>query len=69
MKKLLFGTAGIPLSTKNKDSMSGIRRIKELGLGGMELEFVRGLRIGKNTALKINEIAKNIEITLSVHAP
>jgi len=69
MKKLRFGTAGIPLSTKNKDSMSGIRRIKELGLEGMELEFVRGVRIGKNTALKINEIAKNIEITLSVHAP
>ena len=42
MVGLLFGTAGIPRSTKIKSTQSGIERIAELRLGGMEMEFVRG---------------------------
>ncbi|NJD78284.1 MAG: TIM barrel protein [Candidatus Methanoperedens sp.] len=69
MKGLLFGTAGTPISSKGDDSLSGIRRVKELGLGCMELEFVRGVKMGERTAQKVGEVAKQLDIMLSVHAP
>lgn len=66
---LLFGTAGTPLSSKGTDSISGIRRVHELGLGCMELEFVRGVKMGEKTARAVHEVAKQLDIRLSVHAP
>lgn len=69
MKELLFGTAGTPVSSKGNDSISGIQRVRELGLGCMELEFVRGVKMGESTALRVNEVAKELDIRLSVHAP
>lgn len=66
---LLFGTAGVPISSESNDSISGIRRVHELGLGCMELEFVRGIRMGENTAIAIQKIAKQLGIRLSAHAP
>jgi deoxyribonuclease-4 len=67
--ELLFGTAGTPVSSKGNDSMSGIMRVHELGLGCMELEFVRGVKMGVRTAQKVSETAKQLDIQLSVHAP
>lgn len=67
--ELLFGTAGTPISSKRNDSLSGILRIKELNLGCMEIEFVRGVKMGKETAWKVHEKAKQLDIQLSVHAP
>lgn len=69
MKELLFGTAGTPVSSKGNDSISGIQRVRELGLGCMELEFVRGVKMGESTAIRVNEVAKESGIRLSVHAP
>ncbi len=66
---LLFGTAGTPLSSKGTDSISGIRRVHELGLGCMELEFVRGVKMGEKTARAVHEVAEKLGIRLSVHAP
>lgn len=66
---LLFGTAGTPVSSKGKDSLSGISRIHELGLGCMELEFVRGVKMSEETAQKVGILAKELDIKLSVHAP
>lgn len=69
IKRLLFGTAGTPLSAKGNDSISGIKRVHELKLGCMELEFVRGVKMGEMTARKVNGAAKELDIKLSVHAP
>jgi deoxyribonuclease-4 len=69
MEGLLFGTAGTPISSKRNDSISGIERVHELGLGCMELEFVRGVKMGEETANKVGEVAKRLDIALSVHAP
>lgn len=66
---LLFGTAGTPMSSKGTDSISGITRVCELGLGCMELEFVRGVKMGEKTARAVHEAAKQLDIRLSVHAP
>lgn len=69
MSKLLFGTAGIPLSTKNRNSIDGIKRVKELGLGGMELEFVHGVRMKPDTAKLISEEREKQGIVLTAHGP
>lgn len=66
---LLFGTAGTPISAKGNDSLSGIERVHELGLGCMEIEFVRGVKMGERTAHRVGEIAKQLDVKLSVHAP
>jgi Endonuclease IV (EC 3.1.21.-) len=39
-----FLIAGVPISSKKSDTISGLERIKELNLDGMELEFVRGVK-------------------------
>jgi deoxyribonuclease-4 len=67
--RLLFGTAGTPNSSRRNESISGIRRVHELGLGCMELEFVRGVKMGEKTANTVSRAAKELDIRLSVHAP
>ncbi len=66
---LLFGTAGVPNSSKRRDTISGIIRVKELNLDCMEIEFVRGVRMREELAKKVRETANENEIALSVHAP
>ncbi len=69
MERLFFGTAGTPVSSIGTDSLSGIRRVHELGLGCMELEFVRGVKMREETARKVRILAEKLDIKLSVHAP
>jgi deoxyribonuclease-4 len=69
VKKLFFGTAGIPISSKARNTVSGIERSRELGLGCMEVEFVRGVKMGEATAKAVKEAAEQRGIKLSVHAP
>ena len=69
MKKLLFGTAGIPISTAPRTTENGIERVKELGLNAMELEFVRGVYLSKEKAKEIKKIAKENNVVLTSHAP
>jgi len=68
-KKLLFGTAGVPRSTKGKNSISGIERVRELGLDCMELEFVQGVRMSEKGAKNVHEAGNKENVFLSVHAP
>ena len=67
--RLLFGTAGVPISSSGRDTVSGIRRVRELGLDCMELEFVQGVRMGEKTAAEVNKAAEKEQIALSVHGP
>ena len=66
---LLFGTAGIPGSTKIRSTSAGIERIAELGLGCLEIEFVRGVRMSEASAHLVAEMAARTEVKLSAHAP
>ncbi len=66
---LLFGTAGTPISSSGSDSLSGIKRVCELGLGCMELEFVHGVKMKEETAQKVSVLARELDTGLSVHAP
>lgn len=66
---LLFGTAGVPLTSKKRDSLSGIDRIRELDLDMMEMEFVQGVKMSEETAklVKSRSIERNVKLT--VHGP
>ncbi|MEM1644277.1 MAG: deoxyribonuclease IV [Ignisphaera sp.] len=67
--KLYFGTAGIPNSTPRKSTVNGIKRISELSLDSMEIEFVRGVRMSEKSAEEVRNIARQLGVILTVHAP
>jgi len=69
LRGLLFGTAGVPLSTSEDSSLAAIERIKALGLDCLEIEFVKGVKMGFDTARKVREKAAALGVRLSVHAP
>jgi len=69
MAELLFGTGGVPHSAKSPSTTSGIERIAELGLGCMEIEFVRGVKMNEAGAALVAETATRRGIKLSAHAP
>ncbi len=69
MEKLLFGTGGTPHSSRTASTIDGIKRIAELGLGCMELEFVQGVRMGEAGARLVAETAAREGVKLSAHAP
>ena len=69
MRELLFGTGGTPHSSRTATTVGGIERIAELGLGCMEVEFVRGVRMSEPSARQVAAAATNSGIKLSAHAP
>ena len=68
-KELLFATAGIPISAKGDGTARGIEQVGKLGLGAMEIEFVRQIYIKKDATASIAEVAKKNNILLTCHAP
>lgn len=69
MNKLLFGTAGIPISAKGLGTEEGIKEVRNLGLGAMEMEFVRSINITKQKAPQVKKAAEKNNIVLTCHAP
>lgn len=69
MEKLLFGPAGVPYSARTPSTSAGIKCVAELGLGCMELEFVKGVKMSRETALTVAELAHNKKIALTAHGP
>jgi len=69
MAGLLFGTGGIPHSARSKTTIDGIERIAELGLGCMEIEFVKGVKMGEAGARLVAQTATKEGVKLSAHAP
>ena len=69
MKELLFATAGIPLSSNPRTTLDGIKHVRKLGLGAMEMEFVHSVNISKEKAPFVKKIAQENNIVLTCHAP
>jgi deoxyribonuclease-4 len=67
MKNLLFGTGGIPMSAKGRSVPEGIKKIRELGLGAMELEFVHGVWL--KDAGPVKSAQKETGVVLTAHGP
>jgi deoxyribonuclease-4 len=51
------------------DTLEGIKFARSKGLHAMEVEFVRGIRMGNDLAKQCGKVAKEFGIELSVHAP
>jgi len=67
MRELLFGTAGIPWSAKGQGTAAGVRKVKELGLGAMELEFVQSVNVSESAAPEVKKAAQESSIILTCH--
>lgn len=67
MEKLNFLTAGIPASAKKSSYEDGLRVLTDMGLDGLELEFVRGVRISDISREVVFKNNKNYIFT--AHAP
>jgi len=69
MKELLFGPAGVPLSAPSRSTLDGVPQIRKLGLGCMELEFVRGIKMSAGTAKQVRVLAEKNNVVLTAHGP
>lgn len=66
---IFLGPAGVPISSKERSTLSGLRRVAELNLNAMEVEFVRGVAMKNEMADEVGKLAKELKIELSVHCP
>lgn len=69
LDRVYFGPAGVPHAAKKRSTLEGIKTVRELGLDAMEIEFVRGVRMSESTASKVRELAAELGVVLTVHAP
>jgi len=69
MDKLVFGTAGIPIKTQPRTYNNAFNDLIELKLGGMEVEFVRGVNMNSKTQAEVKELASNLGLTITAHGP
>jgi deoxyribonuclease-4 len=69
-ERLLFGTAGVPNSTAKKNSpVDGVRRIHELGLDCMQLEFAHGVRMKEEVSSALRKVSYELGVPLTSHGP
>ena len=64
--KLNFLTAGMPLATGKGGYPKAFEIIRELGLDGMEVEFVHGVRMSDDTRALLKE---NNDLIFTAHGP
>lgn len=68
--RLLFGTAGVPNSTlKKSNPIEGVKRIHELGLDCMQLEFAHGVRMKEEVSSGLRKASYELGIPLTSHGP
>lgn len=69
-KRLLFGTAGVPLCTPKKNNpIDGVRTIHALGLDCMQLEFAHGVRMKEEVSSGLRKISYELGVPLTSHGP
>lgn len=67
--KLNFLTAGMPLATAKGGYPRAFEIIEEMGLDGMEVEFVHGVRMSDETRALVNKIQQEKNLVLTAHGP
>ncbi|MEM2877946.1 MAG: TIM barrel protein [Candidatus Hadarchaeales archaeon] len=66
---IFLGPAGVPISSDDGSTVGGVKKVAELGLNAMEVEFVRGVSMGADTAKEVGRVAADLGVRLSVHCP
>jgi deoxyribonuclease-4 len=69
MVKLNFTTAGIPISTNPRNYANAFLDLKNMGLDGLEVEFVRGVNMNPQTQIEVKELIKQNGMVLTAHGP
>jgi len=69
MDKLIFGTAGIPIKTNPRNYKNAFQDLVEMELGGMEVEFVRGVNMNVQTQQEVKELSFKLGLTITAHGP
>jgi len=69
MVKIFLGPAGIPHASSKRNTLEGVKVVKDLGLNAMEVEFVQGVKMSEEMAEKVGKLASELGVRLSVHAP
>lgn len=69
MDKLYFTTAGIPISTNPRNYANAFLDLQNMGLDGLEVEFVRGVNMNPNTQNEVRELIKQNGMVLTAHGP
>lgn len=68
MEELKFLTAGMPLSSEGKGYKNAFKKLKDLNLDGLEVEFVHGVRINTDSVMDV-EKAVSDDFCVTCHAP
>lgn len=63
--KVLLGPAG----SSGLGNLEGVKQVNNLGLQCMEVEFTYGVNLSNEKAKLVGDLAKKLNIKLSVHAP
>jgi deoxyribonuclease-4 len=58
-----------PAGSSGFGTLEGIKFVKEKGLQAMEVEFVRGVKMRNELARQCGDVARELGIELSIHAP
>ncbi len=66
---IFFGVGGVPHSTNPKSHPGAVRRLRELGLGVYEMEFVHGVRIRPETCDEVMAAQKETGVHVTAHGP
>lgn len=63
-----FASAGVPIQCEG-GNLEAVECSRKLGLGALELEFVRGVKMKEESAAQIKESALKNDVLISSHAP
>ncbi len=70
MDRILFGTAGVPNATEKKNSpVDGVKKIHELELDCMQLEFAHGVRMKEEVSSNLRRVSYELGVPLTSHGP
>ena len=69
MDTLRFTTAGQPICTEGAGYEKAFEVLEQLGLDGMEIEFVHGVRMSPQNQKLVKELSKAKDMVLTAHGP
>ena len=70
LDRILFGTAGVPNGTDKKNSpVDGVKKVHDLGLDCMQLEFAHGVRMKEEVSSNLRKISYELDVPLTSHGP
>ncbi len=67
--RVYIGTQGFPVSSRSHGLEAGLKRLSELGLNALELDFANSIYLNMEESRYLGRLAEELGIRLSIHAP